>query len=178
VAGEYGTKNAAGEDITPASNKITFKKANTELETILTAEQAGTYTMEYVLGDWAATAKQQTKQLEVSEAYYADGNLNWKAVDGAIAYLVEKNGEFVAITTDATLAVTIDAEKDALTVRAANSRGGFGPAVQASFTGTGIHAINAAMERGEQVVYNLAGQRVNKTSKGLYIVNGQKVAVK
>ena len=178
VAGEYGTKNAAGEDITPASNKITFKKANTELETILTAEQAGTYTMEYVLGDWAATAKQETKQLEVSEAYYADGNLNWKAVDGAIAYLVEKNGEFVAITTDATLAVTIDAEKDALTVRAANSRGGFGPAVQASFTGTGIHAINAAMERGEQVVYNLAGQRVNKTSKGLYIVNGQKVVVK
>ena len=178
VAGEYGTKNAAGEDITPASNKVTFKKANTELETILTAEQAGTYTMEYVLGDWAATAKQQTKQLEVSEAYYADGNLNWKAVDGATAYLVEKNGEFVAITTDATLAVTIDAEKDALTVRAANSRGGFGPAVQASFTGTGIHAINAAMERGEQVVYNLAGQRVNKTSAGLYIVNGQKVVVK
>lgn len=178
VAGEYGTKNAAGEDITPASNKVTFKKANTELETILSAEQAGTYTMEYVLGDWAATAKQQAKQLEISEAYYADGNLNWKAVDGAIAYLVEKNGEFVAITTDATLAVTIDAEKDALTVRAANSRGGFGPAVQASFTGTGIHAINAAMERGEQVVYNLSGQRVNKTSKGLYIVNGQKVAVK
>lgn len=178
VAGEYGTKNAAGEDITPASNKITFKKANTELETILTAEQAGTYTMEYVLGDWASTAKQQAKQLEVSEAYYADGNLNWKAVDGAIAYLVEKNGEFVAITTDATLAVTIDAEKDVLTVRAANSRGGFGPAVQASFTGTGIHAINAAMERGEQVVYNLAGQRVNKTSAGLYIINGQKVVVK
>ena len=178
VAGEYGTKNAAGEDITPASNKITFKKANTELETILTAEQAGTYTMEYVLGDWAATAKQQAKQLEISEAYYADGNLNWKAVDGAIAYLVEKNGEFVAITTDATLAVTIDAEKDALTVRAANSRGGFGPAVQASFTGTGIHAVSAAKERGEQVVYNLAGQRVNKTSAGLYIVNGQKVVVK
>jgi phage gp45-like len=34
------------------------------------------------------------------------------------------------------------------------------------------------MERGEQVVYNLSGQRVNKTSKGLYIVNGQKVVVK
>jgi hypothetical protein len=34
------------------------------------------------------------------------------------------------------------------------------------------------MERGEQVIYNLSGQRVNKATKGLYIINGRKVVIK
>ena len=42
---------------------------------------------------------------------------------------------------------------------------------------TAIDAINAdATESG--VIYNIAGQRVNKAQKGLYIVNGKKVLVK
>ncbi len=42
---------------------------------------------------------------------------------------------------------------------------------------TGIDEINgAAVENG--AIYNLAGQRVNKAQKGIYIVNGKKVAVK
>ena len=178
IAGEYNTVDANGTNITPASNKVTFTKENTTLETILSAEQAATYTMEYVLGDWAATAKEQAAQLEIADAYYANGNLNWKAATGAIAYLIEKNGEFVAITTATTYAINIDAENDKLAVRAANSRGGFGTAIQASGTGTSIQAVNAATERGEQTIYNLAGQRVNKASKGLYIVNGKKVVIK
>jgi hypothetical protein len=42
---------------------------------------------------------------------------------------------------------------------------------------TAISEINAdATENG--VIYNIAGQRVNKAQKGIYIVNGKKVAVK
>ena len=42
---------------------------------------------------------------------------------------------------------------------------------------TAISEINgAAVENG--AIYNLAGQRVNKAQKGIYIVNGKKVAVK
>ncbi len=42
---------------------------------------------------------------------------------------------------------------------------------------TGIDEINgAAVENG--AIYNLAGQRVNKAQKGVFIVNGKKVAVK
>ena len=78
VAGEYGTKNAEGTDITPASNVVTFTKNNTTLETILNAEQAATYTMEYVLGDWAATAKQEIKQLEAPAAEFANGTVTWR----------------------------------------------------------------------------------------------------
>ena len=179
VAGEYGTKNAEGTDITPASNVVTFTKNNTTLETILNAEQAATYTMEYVLGDWAATAKQETKQLEAPAAEFANGTVTWTpANDGAIAYMIEKNGEFVGITAGNSMAVEANAESDKLTIRAANARGGFGEAKQVAYTGTSIQAINAAIERGEQVIFNLAGQRVNKATKGMYIINGKKMVVK
>ena len=179
VAGEYGTKNAEGTDITPASNVVTFTKNNTTLETILNAEQAATYTMEYVLGDWAATAKQEIKQLEAPAAEFANGTVTWTpANDGAIAYMIEKNGEFVGITAGSSMAVEANAESDKLTIRAANARGGFGEAKQVAYTGTSIQAINAAIERGEQVIFNLAGQRVNKTTKGMYIINGKKMVVK
>ena len=42
--------------------------------------------------------------------------------------------------------------------------------------GTGINSINAADSKAP--VYNVAGQRVSKTQKGVYIQNGKKVAVK
>ena len=43
-------------------------------------------------------------------------------------------------------------------------------------TGTGIASV---MENAKDaVIYNLAGQRVQKAQSGLYIVNGKKVAVK
>jgi hypothetical protein len=39
-------------------------------------------------------------------------------------------------------------------------------------------ATVAATAPAEQVIYNLAGQRVAKAQKGLYIINGNKVVVK
>lgn len=179
IAGEYGTKNAEGQNITPASNEVTFTKESTKLQTILTAEQAATYTMEYVLGDWAETAKQEARQLDAPLAEYKNGVVTITPADnGAIAYMIEKNGEFVGITAGNSMTVEADAEKDKLTIRAANGRGGFGEAKQIAYTATSIQAINAAIERGEQVIYNLAGQRVNKATKGMYIINGQKIVVK
>jgi hypothetical protein len=42
----------------------------------------------------------------------------------------------------------------------------------------GIRNIEADKARGDGAVYNLAGQRVDKPGKGLYIVNGRKVIMK
>ena len=41
---------------------------------------------------------------------------------------------------------------------------------------TGIDAIRSTTENG--IFYNLAGQRVNQPTKGMYIVNGKKVIIK
>ena len=44
---------------------------------------------------------------------------------------------------------------------------------------TGIEAIdNGQLTMDNEVIYNLAGQRVNKAQKGLFIVNGKKVLIK
>lgn len=176
VFGEYGTKDATGADITPASNIITSYGG--EFETILTADQAAAYSYDKMFaGDWKPA--QLAKQLEAPAAEFANGTVTWTpANDGAIAYMIEKNGEFVGITAGNSMAVEANAESDKLTIRAANARGGFGEAKQVAYTGTSIQAINAAIERGEQVIFNLAGQRVNKATKGMYIINGKKMVVK
>jgi len=44
---------------------------------------------------------------------------------------------------------------------------------------TGIETIdNGQLTMDNGVIYNLAGQRVNKAQKGLFIVNGKKVIIK
>jgi pectin methylesterase-like acyl-CoA thioesterase len=173
-AGEYGTVDAKGTNITPASNNITFTKENTALETILQAEEVAKYTIDKVLGTWAATAQEQATQLEAPDAVYAEGNVTWTpANNGATAYLIEKNSEFVGITTGSSMAVEATAT-DQLTIRAANARGGFGEAKVVSNT-TDIQAAVAVQERGEQVIHNLQGVRVTRTGKGVYIINGKKV---
>ena len=176
VFGEYSTKDATGADIIPASNIITSYGG--EFETILTADQAAAYSYDKMFaGDWKPA--QLAKQLEAPAAEFANGTVTWTpANDGAIAYMIEKNGEFVGITAGSSMAVEANAESDKLTIRAANARGGFGEAKQVAYTGTSIQAINAAIERGEQVIFNLAGQRVNKATKGMYIINGKKMVVK
>ena len=176
VFGEYSTKDVTGADIIPASNIITSYGG--EFETILTADQAAAYSYDKMFaGDWKPA--QLAKQLEAPAAEFANGTVTWTpANDGAIAYMIEKNGEFVGITAGSSMAVEANAESDKLTIRAANARGGFGEAKQVAYTGTSIQAINAAIERGEQVIFNLAGQRVNKATKGMYIINGKKMVVK
>ena len=44
-------------------------------------------------------------------------------------------------------------------------------------TTTGINNVES-VKKGASAIFNLNGQRVNKTTKGLYIVNGRKVMVK
>ena len=43
---------------------------------------------------------------------------------------------------------------------------------------TGISEINGEAQTEQGAIYNLAGQRVSRAQKGIYIVNGKKVAVK
>lgn len=178
IAGEYGTKNASGQDITPASNEVTFTKANTKMNTILTAEQAATYTIGNVLGDWATTAQQAATQLDApANAAYANGKVTWTpANNGATAYLIEKNGTFVGITEGTSFDVTVDAATDALTIRAANARGGFGKPAPVAGTVNSVKTIQATT--ANPTFYTLQGIRVSNPTRGLYITNGKKVMMK
>ena len=176
VFGEFATKDASGTDITPASNTITSFGGT--FETILTAEQAAEYSYEKMFTNWHPASLTEQIDAAMLNPVYENGNVSFAELDnGMQGCAIFKNGEFVAISGSG-YAIAIDPATDELTVRVVNMMGGFGPAAQVAMTGTSIQAINAAMERGEQVIYNLSGQRVNRATKGLYIINGKKIAVK
>ena len=117
--GEFHSVNANGEDITPESNNVTFVLGESEkpMETILTADEAATYTIEYTLGEWAATAK--------ADATQAVCDLN--NIDPAGAYLIEDANGQCFVVTGVVVQDTMDqGAMENLTVRKANARGGFG----------------------------------------------------
>ena len=175
VAGEYGTKGATGKDITPEKNEVTFTKQNTTLNTILDASALETYAIKNVLGDWAETAQHACKQLDApADAKYENGKVTFGLTDdGMIGCALFKNGEFVGISIDGSFDITIDPVQDVLTIRKANSRGGFGPEAVVEGTATGLKTVQNAVRA--DVIYNLQGIRVQKAQKGLYIIDGKKV---
>ena len=190
IAGEYGTKNASGTDITPESNTVTFTKENTTLNTILTADQAATYTMEYTLGEWAATAQAETKQVEApSDAKLENGTITWTAAAGATAYAIFKDGELLGIVDAETTSFVVEDNEAATrraegaapvyTIRVANGRGGFGEARTVT-DATAIEKVKAdeKTDWNNQMVYDLQGRRVKNASKGVFIINGHKVIIK
>ena len=181
VFGEYHTMNAEGTDITPESNIINSYKVN--LESILTANQAAAYSYDKMFTNWTPAA--YAAQVEAPNASFAEGVIS--GLENGQVYLLgnSSNGSWWIINeTAGTFALAdapefkYNAETDELTIRAANSRGGFGEAKVVTGTATSVKAVNAAIERGEQVIFNIAGQRVNKATKGLYIINGKKVVIK
>ena len=179
IAGEYGTKDESGKNITPAENTITFPKEGTTMNTILDASALETYSIQNVLGEWATEAQQQAKQLDApANAKYDNGTVTWTpANNGAIAYALFQNGEFVGITEGSSFNVTIDPDKDALTIRAANARGGFGPEASVSVIPSVINNVEVD-NNAAGTVYNLQGIRVKDVNKGIYIMDGKKVVIK
>ncbi len=175
VAGEYGTMDSKGEVITPASNIVTFAKKSTKLETILDASALETYSIENVLGEWAATAQAAVKQAAAPKATISGNTIKIVPADGGDAgvYLIEeKNGGFVALTSDteytfpALEAGSNDVtEAVAYTVRAANAMGGFGEAADVT-EATAIEVIEANAETE-------ASQ-----ADGTYVIDGKVVIVK
>ena len=174
--GEYGTKDTAGKNITPASNIINSHGG--AFETILNAEQAAAYAYDKMFTDWNPAFL--ALQLDApADAKYADGKVTFGVADnGMTGAAIFKNGEFVGISTDGSFDITIDPAQDKLTIRTANRMGGLGPEGHVSGT-TDISTLN--VERGtlnDNSYYNLAGQRVAQPTKGLYIINGRKVVIK
>lgn len=178
IFGEFNTMDEAGNNITPASNIITSYRG--QFQTILSADAAEAYAYDKMFTDWNPAF--YTVQVEAPEATYYEGVVSWTpANNGAIAYALFKNGEFVAVVEGTDYAIEIE-ENDKLTIRAANSMGGFGPEAEVTISEPisedggfvdGLNVIENAENDG--VVYNMQGIRVQQANKGVYIINGKKV---
>lgn len=165
---EYNTMDAEGNVVSPETYVATFTKdgkSNT-YETILTADEAAGYTIDKVFTNWAPATLAAQKSMNQLKAG-SDNTLTWDAVDGAKAYAVFYKGEFVAITSATSYAVT-EGEAADYTVRAANEMGGFGSAASTSTSGIqNVESASADVVR--TVYYNVQGARVNASYKGLAI---------
>ena len=165
---EYNTLDENGSVISPADNKVNFflKKdgkiaEESEYNTIMTAEAAANYTLDKVFTDWQPA--ELAAQLPAITAQVVDGKLTWTG--DAKMYIVEKNGEFFALTSKKSIAV--DDAKVSYAVRAANEMGGFGVASSAS---TGIQGIAAeASEIAKTEYYTLDGRKLSAPQSGINI---------
>ena len=158
---EYNTVDLSGNGMnTPASNVIEFTHStgNNKMETILTEEEAKEYALDKFFTDWnpAAIAAQET--------------IEPRQIDAESMYLVENNGEFVAIVKGSDIASYTTGS-----VRKANARGGFGEPIDIS-AATAIKCISTiGAEDGTPVIHDVLGRRLSGLQKGINIVNGVKI---
>ncbi len=167
---EYNTMDANGKVVSPSSKVIKFTHNNypaNQMETILTAEQAANFDVDKVFPNWDPVSL--AKQVDAPEAVYANGEITWKTVEGAIAYALFCNDELVTITSDTSFKPETVNDSDVYTIRSVNSMGGMGtPAIVDGLNS--IEDINAAAaEELSAIYYNIQGMVVAPTYKGVII---------
>lgn len=160
---EYNTTDEDGKVISPAENKVKFT-LNTEVNeynTILTSAQAAEYTLDKVFTNWTPAAL--ASQKDPIAAKVANGKLTWTG--NANMYMVEKNGEFAALTTETSY--DIDDASAKYEVRAANEMGGFG---LSESTATGIDKVISSDDAIKTVIYSVDGMQLRHLQKGINIL--------
>ena len=162
-------KDAEGNTFSPSEKKVLFKDKNgkakeAEENIILTAEEAATYTLDAVFGDWKPAVL--STQAAATAATLDSDKLSWTG--DAQMYLVAKDGKFFALTTEKS--VNLNGEKGTFTVRAANQMGGFG--ATANSVSTGIRNITSATEAAviKTAIYAADGTQLSNLQKGINII--------
>jgi hypothetical protein len=113
---EYGTVNSANNPVVLSSRNTAFSytDASSNIITgnsptaVLTQSEASNYTLSNVVAGadaWDATLKPQTTASQ-SNLIVSSNNLSWNVVEGAISYIILKDGLVNAFTTATTIPVT------------------------------------------------------------------------
>ena len=162
-------KDAEGNTFSPTEKKVLFKDKNGKAKEadeniILTAEEAATYTLDAVFGEWKPAVL--STQAAATAATLDSDKLSWTG--DAQMYLVAKDGKFFALTTEKS--VNLNGEKGTFTVRAANQMGGFG--ATANSVSTGIRNITSATEAAviKTAIYAADGTQLSNLQKGINII--------
>jgi len=142
---------------------------------VLSADEALEYSdMSKMFGEWQPTLA--TEQAPIPTNVKITGTtLTWDDSNYALLWAIVKDNKVIDFVTEPTY--TVDDALAKYAVRAANEMGGLSEATEATVA-TGIEEITPATTTVDGKVYNLAGQRINKATKGLYIINGKKVVIK
>ena len=185
--------DAEGNVTTPESNIVNFTHAtgNLEYETVLTAEEAAQYTVANIYGEWAPDVTCQQSEITAdmipslgeyvnevlctctaTHEVYGTESFNLIGVALAAPDMVQLVNDYVE-----ELMLVEGLVDYSITMRAANSRGGFGPAFDLRAYLENLVSIEEveAPVATPAVSYNLFGQPVKAGTRGFSIINGQKV---
>lgn len=112
------------------------------------------YALTDVLGSWGQTAYSSCAQLSAPTPSISGTKLSWSAVNGAKAYLIERGGQFVAITTSTSYTVNT---AGSYTIRVANAMGGFGSAGgAATYSGNSGNSGNTGNSNASDIVWDFS----------------------
>ena len=206
---EYATVNAANNPVNLSARNTSFSytDASSNLITgssptaILSATDAANYTLTNVLGgadSWDATLKPQTTA-SAANLVVTSGNLRWDVVDGAICYIVLKDGQISNITTSNSVSAAIGtydviavSEFGALSAKSSLSVTDLGtgligntskfPALKSTVIQQSIEITNAETVKSVelltlngQLIQNFSGNvsnlKVNGLQSGFYMLN-------
>ena len=172
---EYGSIDKDGNviDLSVRGNSSTSTNSYVP---VITAEEAKKFTIMNVLSGtdgWMPT--DYTVLCGAPSVSVSGRTLTWKADSQARTYVIFRNGEYVANTTDLSYTVTEDGQ---YTIRAANEMGGLGEAATVTVGNTGINPLSDNGQKDSDTSYNIAGQTVNGCYKGIVIRNGMKRLVR
>ena len=206
---EYATVNAANNpvNLTSRNTSFSYTDASSNLITgssptaILSATDAANYTLTNVLGgadSWDASVKPQTTASPGNVAV-TNANLTWDAVDGAICYIVVKNGQINSTTTSNSVSATIGAydviavsQYGALSAKSSLYISDLGtgltgstaklPALKSTLIQQSIEITNSEMlnsvellSLNGQMIQNFSGKsssfKVNDLSSGFYLLS-------
>lgn len=171
---EYGSMDANGNKLDLTKRSLSnCSPADGSDNPVITAEKAAEYTIEKVFGaEWNPQAL--TLQLD-APAVTVNGNaLSWTAVNDAIGYAIVKDGSVIGFTTAPSYDLSTTGAGQ-YSIRVANACGGLG---LPSSVVTGISDAVVDHNTNNAPRYNLSGQRVDDSYKGLVIQKGKKMIVK
>jgi len=187
VFAEYNSTDKNGNTVDLSSRKLTFD-GGTQTSAVLTEAQVEELSVANVMGgddSWDPTLATEQAPL-VQNVVLENNTLTWDGSDYAMLYAIVRNGNVVAFTTDnsydtseevtAKAAGQVANATDVWAVRAANEMGGLNEAVEAT-NADAVTEVKADEKANvyDGRIYNLAGQQVSDSYKGVVIVNGVKV---
>ena len=175
---DYNSVDGNGNPIDLSNRRDTYyrtddngQKVYGTAKNFLTDEEAAQYTVKNVM-----SGKDQWQPELLCEACDApvvktEGNvISWQPVPYAICYVITKGDKVVAFTTECEYATDGSADYK---VQAANEYGGL--STYSTAEGSTSIAVQSYNLTTAQSLYNLAGQKVSSSYRGIVIVDGRKV---
>lgn len=168
ITGNTSKTIGAGKDITIDGKKYKTMKVSNGAQNTLTLPEG-------------QVTKKLTFYSYVNKAEQTDRAAYWKEVGGIAYDVISSGGElmcFLDFENPDVRTYTLDSPMNAVTFTNTGEQLCYVLVVDAMDAASGIEGINADNNHKKGVMYNLSGQKVNSTYKGIVIMNGKKFILK